>query len=50
VLVEDLGQPVLPKLQNGAPVSGGPVAAPVPPAPFPLRAPGIAPDNTKPQQ
>jgi general secretion pathway protein D len=50
VLVQDLGQPVLPKLQNGAPVSGGPVAAPVPPAPL-TRIPGAATDNTtKPQQ
>jgi general secretion pathway protein D len=51
ILVQDLGQPVLPKLQNGAPVSGGAVAAPVPPAPFPLRVPGAATDSTtKPQQ
>ncbi|MYM21438.1 type II secretion system secretin GspD [Duganella sp. FT135W] len=49
ILVEDLGQPVLPKLQNGAPVSGGAVAAPVPAAPFPMRVPGAA-ENIKPQQ
>ncbi|MYM69213.1 type II secretion system secretin GspD [Pseudoduganella sp. FT55W] len=49
ILVQDLGQPVLPKLQNGAPVSGGAVAAPVPPAPVPVRAPGAA-ENVKPQQ
>ena len=48
ILVEDLGQPMLPQLQNGVPVSGGPVAQPVPPAPFPLKAPGA--DNVKPQQ
>ncbi|WP_432381054.1 type II secretion system secretin GspD [Duganella sp. P38] len=41
-LVKDLGQPVLPQLQNGAPISGGPVAAPVPPAPLPARLPGGA--------
>ena len=39
-LVRDLGQPVLPQLQNGAPISGGAVAAPVPPAPLPTRLPG----------
>jgi len=53
ILVKDLGQPMLPKLQNGAPVSGGAVAAPVPPAPVPVRAPGAATDTTnasKPQQ
>jgi general secretion pathway protein D len=53
ILVKDLGQPVLPKLQNGAPVSGGAVAAPVPPAPVPVRVPGAATDSTnatKPQQ
>ncbi|HEX5341576.1 MAG TPA: type II secretion system secretin GspD [Duganella sp.] len=53
ILVKDLGQPMLPKLQNGAPVSGGAVAAPVPPAPVPVRAPGAAADTTnatKPQQ
>ncbi|WP_373990014.1 type II secretion system secretin GspD [Duganella sp. BuS-21] len=42
ILVKDLGQPILPKLENGAPVTGGPVAAPVPPAPLPLRIPGGA--------
>jgi general secretion pathway protein D len=41
-LVKDLGQPLLPQLQNGAPVSGGAVAAPVPPAPLPTRLPGGA--------
>lgn len=41
-LVKDLGQPILPQLQNGAPISGGPVAAPVPPAPLPARLPGGA--------
>ncbi len=41
-LVKDLGQPLLPQLQNGAPVSGGAVAAPVPPAPLPARLPGGA--------
>jgi len=49
ILVKDLGQPVLPKLQNGAPVSGGAVAAPVPPAPLPTRAPGAA-ENVQPQK
>ncbi|NVM76049.1 general secretion pathway protein D [Duganella sp. SG902] len=49
ILVQDLGQPVLPKLQNGAPVSGGAVAAPVPPAPIPLRVPGAA-ENVPPQK
>jgi general secretion pathway protein D len=46
-LVKDLGQPVLPQLQNGAPLSGGPVAAPVPPAAVPLRVPGAA-ENVQP--
>jgi general secretion pathway protein D len=41
-LVNDLGQPVLPRLQDGVPVTGGPVAAPVPPAPLPSRLPGGA--------
>ncbi|MRW86401.1 type II secretion system protein GspD [Pseudoduganella sp. FT26W] len=41
-LVKDLGQPVLPALQNGAPVGGGGIAAPVPPAPLPSRLPGGA--------
>ena len=50
ILVKDLGQPMLPKLQNGAPVSGGAVAAPVPPAPVPVRVPGAATDTSKPQQ
>ncbi|MTV40376.1 type II secretion system secretin GspD [Duganella radicis] len=49
ILVQDLGQPVLPKLQNGAPVSGGAVAAPVPPAPIPVRVPGAA-ENVQPQK
>ncbi|MRX06754.1 type II secretion system protein GspD [Pseudoduganella sp. FT25W] len=41
-LVKDLGQAVLPALQNGAPVGGGGIAAPVPPAPLPSRLPGGA--------
>ncbi|MYM80830.1 type II secretion system secretin GspD [Duganella sp. FT50W] len=48
-LVKDLGQPILPQLQNGAPVSGGAVAAPVPPAPLPTRLPGGA-SNIQPAQ
>ena len=40
ILVKDLGQPLLPQLQNGVPVGSGAVARPVPPAPFPSRAPG----------
>ncbi|MBV7538594.1 type II secretion system secretin GspD [Duganella sp. sic0402] len=47
-LVKDLGQPMLPQLQNGAPISGGAVAAPVPPAPVPARMPGGA--NIQPAQ
>jgi general secretion pathway protein D len=50
ILVEDLGQPMLPELQNGVPVSGGPVAQPVPPAPFSTKLPGAATENVKPQQ
>ena len=41
VLVEDLGQPVLPQLQNGVLTGGGTVARPIPPAPIP-RVPGRA--------
>jgi general secretion pathway protein D len=41
-LVKDLGQPVLPELQNGAPAGGGGIASPVPPAPLPARLPGGA--------
>lgn len=48
-LVKDLGQPILPQLQNGAPISGGAVAAPVPPAPLPARLPGGA-SNIQPAQ
>ena len=48
-LVKDLGQPMLPQLQNGAPISGGAVAAPVPPAPLPTRLPGGA-SNIQPAQ
>ncbi|MYM40628.1 type II secretion system secretin GspD [Duganella qianjiadongensis] len=40
ILVKDLGQPLLPQLQDGVPVGSGAVARPVPPAPFPIRAPG----------
>lgn len=40
ILVKDLGQPLLPQLQDGVPVGSGAVARPVPPAPFPSRAPG----------
>lgn len=40
ILVKDLGQPLLPQLQDGVPVGSGAVARPVPPAPFPVRAPG----------
>jgi general secretion pathway protein D len=47
ILVEDLGQPMLPQLQNGVPASGGPVAKPVPPAPFPAKGPGA--ENVQPQ-
>jgi general secretion pathway protein D len=52
ILVQDLGQPMLPPLQNGTPVGGGPVAQPVPPAPMPMpsKAPGAAAENVKPQQ
>ena len=48
VLVEDLGQPVLPPLQNGVLTGGGTVAKPIPPAPIP-RVPGRA-ENIQPQQ
>jgi general secretion pathway protein D len=48
ILVEDLGQPMLPKLQNGTPVGGGPVAQPVPPAPAPSGKPPGA-QNVQPQ-
>jgi general secretion pathway protein D len=41
VLVEDLGQPVLPQLQNGVLTGGGTVARPIPQAPIP-RVPGRA--------
>jgi general secretion pathway protein D len=49
ILVQDLGQPMLPPLQNGTPVGGGTVAQPVPPAPpSPAgRGPGAA--NIQPQ-
>ncbi|MFC0167827.1 type II secretion system secretin GspD [Pseudoduganella danionis] len=40
ILVKDLGQPLLPQLQDGVPVGSGAVARPVPPAPVPARAPG----------
>jgi len=40
ILVKDLGQPLLPQLQDGVPAGGDAVARPVPPAPFPIRAPG----------
>ncbi len=40
ILVNDLGQPILPQLQDGAPVGGGAVVRPVPPAPLPLRGQG----------
>ena len=48
VLVEDLGQPVLPQLQNGVLTGGGTVAKPIPQAPIP-RVPGRA-ENLQPQQ
>jgi len=49
ILVKDLGQPMLPQLQNGVP-QGGTVARPLPPAPLPERAPGAAePAPAKPQ-
>jgi general secretion pathway protein D len=47
VLVEDLGQPVLPQLQNGVLTGGGTVAKPIPQAPIP-RVPGRA-ENLQPQ-
>jgi general secretion pathway protein D len=47
ILVEDLGQPMLPPLQDGAPTGGGLTAKPVPPAPFPTKVPGA--ENIKPQ-
>ncbi|HEX8404799.1 MAG TPA: type II secretion system secretin GspD, partial [Duganella sp.] len=48
VLVEDLGQPVLPPLRNGVLTGGGTVAKPIPQAPIP-RVPGRA-ENLQPQQ
>jgi general secretion pathway protein D len=48
ILVEDLGQPVLPQLQDGAPVGGGTVTRPIPPAPIPSKEPGAA--QSLPQQ
>jgi general secretion pathway protein D len=47
ILVKDLGQPMLPSLQNGQPTGGGIVAKPIPPAPVP-RNPGQA-ENVTPQ-
>lgn len=47
ILVKDLGQPMLPALQNGQPTGGGIVAKPIPPAPVP-RNPGQA-ENVEPQ-
>jgi general secretion pathway protein D len=48
--VQDLGQPMLPQLQNGVPVGGGAVAQPLPPAAAPLRGvPGAA-ENVQPTQ
>ncbi|WP_374359396.1 type II secretion system secretin GspD [Pseudoduganella danionis] len=40
ILVKDLGQPLLPQLQDGVPIGSGAVARPVPPAPVPARVPG----------
>ncbi|MET0323169.1 MAG: type II secretion system secretin GspD [Duganella sp.] len=48
ILVKDLGQPMLPTLQNGQLTGGGTVARPVPPAPVP-RVPGRA-ENVEPAQ
>jgi general secretion pathway protein D len=42
VLVKDYGQPVMPPLVNGQPIGSPQLARPVPPAPFPVRAPGTA--------
>jgi general secretion pathway protein D len=50
ILVQDLGQPMLPQLQNGAPVGGGTVAKPVPPAPMSNKIPGAANIQPQPQQ
>jgi general secretion pathway protein D len=48
ILVRDLGQPMLPPLQNGVPAGGDTVARPVPPAPIPNRGtPGA--ENIQPQ-
>jgi general secretion pathway protein D len=41
-LVNDLGQPMLPELQNGKPISGGVLAQPPAQIPAPLRNPGAA--------
>jgi len=49
ILVEDLGQPVLPQMRDGMPIGGGTVARPIQPAPIPSKAPGAA-DNIPPQQ
>jgi general secretion pathway protein D len=49
ILVDDLGQPVVPPLQNGTPVGSPNVTRPVPPAPAPAanQAPGAVPNNVK---
>ncbi|MFA9216533.1 MAG: type II secretion system secretin GspD [Sphingomonadaceae bacterium] len=49
ILVDDLGQPVLPALQNGTPVGSATVVRPVPAAPAPAanQAPGAVPANVK---
>jgi general secretion pathway protein D len=49
ILVEDLGQPVLPALIDGQPLGGGKLTRPVPPAPqpSPAQAPGAVNGNSK---
>jgi len=49
ILVRDLGQPMLPPLQNGVPAGGDTVARPVPPAPIPNRGTGAGAENVQPQ-
>ncbi len=50
ILLKQLGQPTLPPLVNGVPSGSPTLAAPVPPAPLPLRAPGAAVPATVPAQ
>ncbi|NGZ87560.1 type II secretion system secretin GspD [Duganella aceris] len=49
ILVRDLGQPMLPQLQNGVPEGGDTVSRPVPPAPIPNRGTGAGAENVQPQ-